>query len=86
MRDKFNRFMQGRYGVDAFARFTMFASSGWLRQYSVISFPRSTQTPYLEFVIYWCKLLILLLLIGSVDIWYESAIVILDTPSYKIIR
>ena len=23
MRDKFNRFMQGRYGVDAFARFTM---------------------------------------------------------------
>ena len=23
MRDKFNKFMQGRYGVDAFARFTM---------------------------------------------------------------
>ena len=23
MRDKFNRFMQGRYGVDTFARFTM---------------------------------------------------------------
>lgn len=26
MKDKFNKFMQGRYGVDAFARFTMSAA------------------------------------------------------------